>query len=374
MLEELTLNNFKAFAHLRLALAPLTLLSGLNGVGKSTALQALALLRQSADAGALAREGFLLNGELVSLGTGEDVLCEDYHLSQGRVQISIGVTPFGQPERLWTVDYSKEADLLRLSRKESSQLVAEVDLALFGRDFQYLRADRIVPAVSYPKSYDAAVRRGFLGSSGEHSVNYLRLHRDEKISHNSLLRMDARSDRLLDQVEAWMHEFCPGVNLAVQDLEGTDTVRLSYGFFGTAGIAATNRYRPTNVGFGLTYVLPVILACLTAKPGALLLIENPEAHLHPRGQSQMGRLVALAAATGAQVLVESHSDHLLNGMRLAVKNQDLSPEHLGLHYFHRAAQGEVKVAHPAVSSDGMLSDWPPGFFDEWDQALYQLLA
>lgn len=374
MLERLRLQNFKAFTELHLHMAPLTLLSGLNGVGKSTALQALALLRQSSDAGALSREGFLLNGDYVNLGTGQDVLCEDYVAPEGNVEILIALTLTGEEERVWAADYEKDADLLRLAsgRTEGADPQDGGDF-LFGRGFQYLRADRIVPAVSYPKSYDAAIRRNFLGSSGEHTANYLRVHRDEHLSDPVLLHPLGRSGALLDQVEAWMQEFCPGVNVAVDDLEGTDAVRLSYGFFGTAGIDATNRYRPTNVGFGLTYVLPVIVACLTAKPGGLVLLENPEGHLHPRGQTQMGRLCALTASTGAQVVVESHSDHLLNGIRLSVKDGALGAQQVAVHYFHRESKGDVQVAHPVVSADGMLSDWPRGFFDEWDQALDQLL-
>lgn len=74
-------------------------------------------------------------------------------------------------------------------------------------------------------------------------------------------------------------------------------------------------YRAVNVGFGLSYVLPIVLALLVTKPGGLVIIENPEAHLHPRG-SYLGRLIALAAEAGVQVVVETHSDHIINGIRL----------------------------------------------------------
>jgi hypothetical protein len=92
-----------------------------------------------------------------------------------------------------------------------------------------------------------------------------------------------------------------------------------------------------------------------------------------QGQSAMARLTCAAAATGAQLLVETHSDHILNGVRLAVKRQVLPPENVALHYFKREDDG-IHVVSPAIGPDGMLSEWPPGFFDEWDRSLDQLLG
>ncbi|SCE63441.1 Predicted ATPase [Micromonospora haikouensis] len=385
MIERLRLENFKAFRHLDLPLAPLTLLSGVNAAGKSTAMQALALLRQSDDAGVLdTKGGLLLNGELVELGVGQDVLHENYADGRGggRVFIAVAVTIDGHESR-WRVEYrtaeDREADLLKfpLSWEGSDQPPTPWHppkrKGLFSAGFQYLRADRIVPAVTYPKSFEMAVRRGFLGVRGEHTVNYLRA-REDWVTSPDLLHPAAKSTGLLDQAEAWLREICPGVNLMAEDLRGTDMVRLSYGFGGTAGITSSNiRYRPTNVGFGLTYALPIIVACLSAGPGRLVMLENPEAHLHPRGQTMVARLACRAVAAGGQLIIESHSDHVLNGVRLAVKDGVLTPNHVALHYFDRNDDGEIEVSSPEIDPDGMLSQWPRGFFDEWDRALDRLL-
>jgi predicted ATPase len=370
MIDSLGLKNFKAFSSLELSMAPLTLLAGINAVGKSTVLQALAVLRQSFNAGTLADEGLLLNGELVALGTGQDVLHEYYGAGGDGPEISIRLVEDNH-EYKWSVGYGREDDLLRIDETPNHDLGG---LSLFRPGFQYLRADRAVPAVSYPKSYEAAVRRAFLGATGEHAINYLRFHQDDRLPNTAILHPAAASSALLDQVTAWMQEFCPGVNLQIVDLEGTDSVRLNYGFFGTAGISSSNRYRPTNVGFGLTYVLPVVVAFLTAAAGTVVLLENPEAHLHPRGQTLMGRLACSAAAHGVQIVMESHSDHVLNGVRLAVKDGTIRAQDVALHYFQRNSAGDLSVAHPAVGPDGMLSEWPDGFFDEWDRTLDDLLS
>src|SRR5574341_2383608 len=376
MVDAIALKNFKAFASLKLNLAPLTLFTGINATGKSTVMQALALLRQSNDADVLHEDGFLLNGELVELGTGQDVLHEDY---VGRddpptIEFTIRV---GSLNFTWSAAYGPEDDLLPLTKRPVRRVG---NLALFGSGFQYLRADRIVPAVHYPRSYRHAIQQKFLGVQGEHTINYLREYQDALPAREEAFHPRAKSRRLLDQVNAWMQEICPGVDLQTADLHGTDLVRLHYGFFGTAGLSASHRYRPTNVGFGLTYVLPVVVAFLIAEPGSLILVENPEAHLHPRGQPLMGRMACLASKAGAQVLMESHSDHVLNGVRVAVKDGVLQPSEVAVHYFHRPArEGEhdrarVEVVSPAVGPDGMLSEWPHGFFDEWDRALDDLLT
>jgi predicted ATPase len=384
MLEQIGITNFKAFARQDIALAPFTLLTGLNSSGKSTVLQALALLQQSYEAGLLdeddATSGFLLNGELVELGTGQDVRHETYVRGEPSAtddpDIAISVTREGG-RREWRVQYGREDDLLRLIPDplslRPSQMSWEREIVQpppFGSGFQYLKADRIVPAVSYPRSHDAAIRRGFLGARGQHTVNFLRAHQDDSVQAESLRLPDASSTTLLAQTDAWMQRLCPGVNLRAHDIHGTDTVRLSYGF--GSGVSSSNRYRPTNVGFGLTYALPIVIACLSAKPGSLILLENPEAHLHPQGQTWLAYLAVAAVAAGAQIIMETHSDHVLNGLRIAVKDGRIPAASTAVHFFRRSGQ-TAEVISPGMGDDGMLSDWPKGFFDEWENSLDQLL-
>lgn len=379
MIDQLRLMNFKAFRQATIPLSPVTLLTGLNSSGKSTVLQSLALLRQSYDSGMLLPGGgFLLDGELVELGTGQDVLHEDPILPPsggGSPVIGIEFTDSagdGAPYS-WGAGYDPDQDVLPL-RFGAAELSG---LPLFSRNFQYLKADRIVPATSYPRSHHQAVARGFLGARGEHTVNFLRHHTEDDhvylVPDGPLRHREAASAALIDQVTAWMRELCPGVNLATSGIAGTDSVRLSFGFGSTGGINSTRRRRPTNVGFGLTYVLPIVVACLTATPESLILLENPEAHLHPRGQARMSALTAAAASTGAQVIVETHSDHVVDGTRLAVKQGRLKAEDAVIHFFRGNGAG-VEIVSPVLSSDGLLSEWPEGFFDETDHTLDQLLG
>ncbi|KFE34652.1 hypothetical protein DW2_12395 [Thioclava atlantica] len=74
-------------------------------------------------------------------------------------------------------------------------------------------------------------------------------------------------------------------------------------------------------------------------------------------------------------MVESHSDHFLNGIRLAVKNGEILAGDVGLNFFRRPSGiSQPERVHPVVTPEGRLTDWPDGFFDQWDKSLDQLLS
>lgn len=368
MIEQITLWNFLAFREVELRARPLTLLSGTNSSGKSCVLHALAMLRQSYLASTLP-QALLLDGELVELGVGRDILHSDPGDVPGSSGTSLGIELMSDgASHTWLADYEAVADVLPLSRAPAKGPVG----GLFRSGFQYLKADRIVPRVIYPKSHEAVVRNRFLGASGEHAANYLRVHGEEPTSCVPARHPEAPGHDLASQTNAWLAVLSPGSSLDVADVEGTDYVRFSYQRTGPE--VKTEVHRATNVGFGLTYSLPIIIACLDAASDALLLIENPEAHLHPHGQAVLGRLCAMAVAGGAQVVLETHSDHVLNAVRLAVKREELAADAVTLHFFERVD----RVLQPGITTleigqDGMIPRWPRGFFDEWDRAVGELL-
>lgn len=370
MLDHIALRNFKAFDEVELELGALTLLSGLNGSGKSTILQAFGLLRQSYDARFLLEGSLALNGDLVELGTGRDVLYQQFDTPE--ISISLGER-VDNSDRVytWRAAAGSDADVLPCADKPKPGELPLLDLLAHG--FQFLRADRITPAVTFPKSQNAVRQQLFLGARGEFTAHFL-LEFGEQIITSEIVRCadEPKAVSLIAQVNAWMQEFSPGVRVEPASVPMTDLVRLVFSYRGESA-AYGDFLRPTNVGFGLTHALPVVTACLAAKPGTLLIIENPEAQLHPRGQSTLGRLLALTAANGAQVIVETHSDHVLNGIRLAVKDSLLAPQSVRLHFFSRKPGEASGHESPVLGPDGRLSYWPPGFFDQWERSLDRLL-
>jgi predicted ATPase len=366
MIDSLHLRNFKSFQEIEIPLGMLTLLSGVNGSGKSTILQSLAALKQSYDKNLLMLQGgLLLNGDYVELGVGKDVLCEYSESSE----IVISVTRDGSVAS-WSFAYVEKDDLLQMVSQPDSPFIVPQWMS---GGFQFLKADRIVPAVVYPKSYHQGVSRRSLGIRGQYAPYFLSVHQDESVSEERL-KPGAVSNRLIDQVNAWLDEISPGVTVTASEIGGADLAQLVYRVGGTAGLESSNSYRATNVGFGLTYVLPVIVACLAARPGDLILLENPEAHLHPRGQTSMGELLCRTARAGVQIITESHSDHLLNGIRIAVAKELIFPDSVTLHFCKRRNDGRgSELLSPSLDAKGRLDQWPEGFFDEWERSLLELL-
>jgi predicted ATPase len=160
-----------------------------------------------------------------------------------------------------------------------------------------------------------------------------------------------------------MAEISPGIRFHTQRVPEVNAAALHVSF--SSGRATSGRFRPNGVGLGISYALPVIVTLLAAQPGTLVLIENPEAHLHPRGQMALGELIARAGGAGIQAVVETHSDHVVNGVRLAVKEGKILADRVKFQYFTRRDDGE-RLVHVVeslrIDADGRLDRWPDGFF------------
>lgn len=382
MIKELRLKNFKCFQSLQIKLAPLTLLAGLNGMGKSSVIQSLLLLRQSWKSGDLQEDRLILNGDLANLGTGEDILMDgaddDF--------IEIGFT--SQYKNKNTVSmhfrykYDKTSDSLKgISSLEDLRKKSDVfnqiqngKIPPFGNRFHYIFAERWGPRKLLPLS-ESKVKEKDLGSRGEYVLHFLHeygksIKLEERDARMSPLQ--GKKTTLEDQVDAWLQEISPGSHLKIDLMRRADS--LISGFeFERPGDVKTRAFRATNVGFGLSYALPVIVALLATPPGGIVILENPEAHMHPQGQTKLGQLAARAAAAGVQVILETHSDHVMNGVRIEVRQGRLTPEQTAFHYFERLGV-VAQVQSPRIDRDGRLDEWPSGFFDQHDENLAALLA
>ena len=389
MIREIELRAFKCFQKRQLPLRPLTLLTGLNAAGKSTVLQAFLFLHQALLEGTRdmdsGRTLAPLNGSMLRMGAVKDVVDK----VQGGGAFAIRLRYEGLSVE-WAFKGKQRDDLsVMLDRVRWEDPVAgssaedERDLfpaalaseprarAMFGvlADVRYVPADRTGPAETYPLD-DPAQHRS-LGVRGERTVGALFWRGEERIELESLLHPDPEIATRLDrQVEAWLADLFPGVVLEV--------ARVPHANLLTLGIRTSDKtdfHRPQHVGFGVTYALPIIVALLGAKRGELVIIENPEAHLHPRAQSRLGRLSALAVSAGIQVLIETHSEHVLNGARLAVHDGIVNADDTSVMFFTRGPDaGEHSIQHITMNRRGQLDDWPHGFFDESERVLDALLA
>lgn len=130
-----------------------------------------------------------------------------------------------------------------------------------------------------------------------------------------------------------------------------------------------------NVGFGLSYALPIIVALFlgTIEPNTIVLIENPEAHLHPKGQTELAKLIALSVEAGAQVIVETHSDHLFDGLRVYAKNNKGFAKRISTYWFELDLHKNSLVESVVIDDNGRLDKWPQGMFDQFEINASELL-
>jgi predicted ATPase len=368
VITSIELTNFKCFEKQRLQLRPLTLLAGLNSSGKSTIVQALLLLRQSFLENLLPQTGLTLNGKLAQLGTAKDALFEEAEEDE------IGFALEDDKPAVLNLGFSyrEESDVLAL---KDCNVTGEVwNTSLFRDEFQYLRAERIGPRTSFGMSDYEVRHHRQIGSGGEFTAHFLSLFGSEAVELEILRHPLANSSTLQSQVEAWMTEVSPGMRLSIERHSEMDLMTFSV-TYSLGHQVASSEYRPTNVGFGITYVLPIVVSVLAARPGSLLIVENPEAHLHPRGQVKMGELLTLASAAGIQVLIETHSDHLLNGIRLAVHDQKTNPSKVAFYHSKwNSGARSPSLTFLELDQNGRLSQWPEGFFDETERSLDRLLG
>jgi len=363
MINRIRVENFKCFREQIFSLKGLTVLAGLNGTGKSSVIQSLLLLRQAGFCTDGTPGNLRWQGKLADVGSFDDAIYE----GAARDMIELEVT----------FD-SSNCVRKHVSRDNAGQLWQEDEgfadaekTSLYRRSMFYLGADRLGPQKTLPffgQGHDSGTP---LGKQGEHVLWFLERY-GNRIVRPELLYPGSPKDTLSFQTNAWLKVISPGAEVVIESMPKADLVRAGFSFSQRKDVS-TNPFRATNVGFGLSYALPLIVAFLYATDDDLVIIENPEAHLHPGGQAKLAELAAKAAASGAQVILETHSDHILNGLRLAVREGILQPEQTAFHYFRRDGL-DVRVEMPVINQDGRMDIWPDGFFDQHEKTLSALVA
>jgi predicted ATPase len=374
MIQSLKLRNLKCFEELDLRLAPLTLLTGFNAAGKSSALQALLLVAQTLRTHS--RSGELqLNGPLVSLGTPGEILHE--HSSRNRLELGLSLQ---DQELEWSFSLENDharrylrADKMVIKTSSTSQSFPASELrgllpALQNGEFQirceevedliYLAAGRQTNLDVFPIP-ETLLAPGDPGCTGQYAPWQFYRYGDEELDPKRCMP-GSESGTVRKELNNWLDAIFPGAQANALQVSKTDLIKLEF-----RTTEAGEWKRPSNVGFGLSYAFPMLIAGLCSRSEQTIIVDSPEAHLHPRGQSIAGRYVARLANGGQQFILETHSDHFLNGVRLAVKEGLLRPEDVAVYFFRR--QAESRVTELSIDSEGNLNSWPEGFFDQAEQ-------
>lgn len=373
MFNEIKIKNFKSLKELDVNFKNLTLFTGVNSSGKSSILQALLLLKQNFQIyGSMIKtfelpmetlknifQKLSINGEYLDLGLGKNILYDK--AEDDILELNLKLND-GQVNFKSNIKESKDEESISCEMSYSDN----IEELFLQSNFTYLSADRIVPQSSYKYSKEN-VLRGNLGKNGEYTIHFLAENKNSSIPLKELQHPEANSNQLLENVDYWLSKISKGIKVIPSVNINFQQSTLQYSYGGSERL-------PQNIGFGVTYVLPIIVAILKAKKGDIIIIENPESHLHPSGQVEIARLCAKASEAGVQIIVETHSDHFLNGVRVAIKERILNNNNALVYYFSRNEEEEkTEVQKIEIDENGKIDEWPKGFFDEWDIQLEKLL-
>ncbi len=374
MITKLKIANFKSHRNTELTTGALTLLTGINSSGKSSVLQSLLLLRQSFQKGRLST-GLDLNAPLCDIGKGSDALHR--FSNEEEITFSLHTNSSNKYDFCFSAQ-GRYNDTLLLQKQPMILEGNLLCLPLFTNKFQYLSAARWAGLNLYPvDTYAVETEKQLSINYGQgelvaHFLEYYGENRDFEVKSESLLHPNASSKKLLEQTIAWEGEISPRVTIKPE--KKADKVSIEYGYKGMDDNPPLKGLQAKNIGFGISYSLSIIVALLSAEPGALLILENPEAHLHPRGQSKLAELIALAAQSGIQVFVETHSDHIFNGVLKAVATKQVEKENVKVHFFELDKTNTSVSTEIRFSDKGRILNPQKGFFDQFDDDLDTLLG
>ncbi len=357
MIRLFEVHNFKAFTDLTLRFGQLVLLSGVNSSGKSSILQALRLAELAMTHGPTVQLNHVMGLEL---GEATDVLNREA-LAQ---HVELGVHTESGVDRIQLIPPADQ------ERSVALEVLAPTPGRGESRRWRvdsYLGAERVGPRDIFAVAPSGGTRVN-VGVRGEFTAHMLALFDRRRVPDALLHPSTAEvplAPTLLSQSQAWLSSIVHPTRVRSSWLPQTSAAALQ---FRDLDVTA-DWVRPANVGFGLTHCLPIIVAALSSTPGGVFIVENPEAHLHPKAQSEIGKFLVRLAASGVQTIVETHSDHVLNGVRIAVAAEQLvSADDVAIHFFGAARSSVTEIT---LNGKGGLSVWPPGFFD---QALEDLAA
>jgi predicted ATPase len=361
MIRKIQLQNFKCFQRATsFEMSNINLLTGVNGRGKSSLLHSLLILSQSAwESENL--EKLKINGKHIELGDFDDIKNSETPKAE-RIKFTFNIEPDSDIMLQYAENATDKLSAERCSNVETS-CAAVPDFIRSLKNIHFVSADRLLPLkyvnkVNLPEFIH-------VGARGEYTVNILADSVNLPDVNDALCRgNDAAS--IIQQTIEWLSYILDGAKIDIKGLDKESSVL----YMLLNSKKSSYSYKPINVGFGYSYILPLIVTGLIAKTGETIIIENPEAHLHPKAQSRITEFFAKVASCGVQIFMESHSEHILNGIRLCALNPEtgINTNDVSIHYFNESFSSE----RLEMDEKAKIKNWPSGFFDQQENDLAEI--
>ena len=439
MLRKIGLSNFKGWQELDIDLAPITFLFGVNSSGKTALLQALLLLKQTANSFDPKQHINFGGGprDYVDFGSYQDLVYGHDTSRPIGLSLSWGLsTAFYVPGRImdggeasyntrayevhsinyavsWRLDkdifiekldyfiHSADEDYhVKVKHNKGSEYLLEVSAPIDFEDIPeelvtvgppesyYILPDKILFKLSMDHLFlNQFFRREFeslmdnflyLGPLRQYPKRYYQwtgerksqvIEPDGADAMATLISAARDNESLQEDVTKWLKQ------LGLVDdfsIKSTDARKRFYEVIVKIGDSESAL---VDVGFGVSQVLPVIAMLLSAPTGSIVLLEQPELHLHPNAQSALADLMLHAAEKrGLQLIVESHSEHLLRRLqrRIAESEQTFArPENIKMYFCAPGERGST-ICQVEVDKYGQIANWPPNFMGDISGDIHEM--
>ena len=391
MITTIRIQNLKALSDTNeCRVGKVTLLTGENGRGKSSFLQSLLLLSQSMRINDGSPKLLYPTGLWCKLGQFEDIISTNMS-----APIRIDLSTDSMTENEFAFQYKQSADskllgeavsikidgvetissnvgtpvspgysstFVSLSNNNlSNEKVGFIsrnsyeDIALFSiiQNLYFVSADRYSAQNSEP--IEKLINNYYLGERGQYVINVL----------------SQCSQEQRDELENVMGEILDGATLKIE----TDTDNKIHLFLDSE--TKGRKYKPINVGYGYSYIISTILSAILAPNNGILIIENPEAHLHPQAQARiMEYLVRVVNEKNVQCFIETHSDHIVNGLLVSLKENRIGLDDAQILFFDRKIKDDksrIEVSNLELTKYGRVRRPPKGFCDQYGIDLRKLI-
>jgi predicted ATPase len=371
MIRKIKLQNFKCFdSEITFDTSKINVWAGYNGRGKSTVMQSILLVSQS-----VCRydnvETLDVNGTYVSLGVFEDLVnnktnekvilfsfdtdeCDEFLLGykesdayerKGNLcKMIVGADDYFASASL----LSDENASLKIDTQNAISIDCPSEIIYLFKNIYFISADRKGPQLFEQKSDINSFNP--IGTKGEYMLNYISKHSESK-----------------NEINQWLSYIMDDGAISLNgDSKESTVLSLNFCFAGDS-----NKFKSIDVGYGYSYALSIIVSLIAMQKG-ILIIENPEAHLHPMAQLRLTEMIAkMVGAKPIQVFIETHSEHIVNGFRIAAIKEKFGIDNtdLSIYFFDK----DYSVQHLEVQPNGRIANWPKGFFDQFEYEMAQII-
>lgn len=353
MIHSLYVKDFKSIDEFDFSLKKINLFVGPNSSGKTSAIRALLL---GVDNICNLQTPHKMSSTFVPSEAFKDA--RNFVTNAKSYQIKIDDLDLNfKPADDTLVNTNVEIDSVgNLSEKEN------LFLKNLKRNFLYLPANRIV---DYSDSkINPRPDENALGLHGEFIIDYFQQNKDS-VALPEIIREDKSTNTFAGQVNYWLKKLT-GYGMDVVFDDSKYVVRYVDRYL--------HKIHPNNVGTGVGFIAGVLIACFAgALNGGYIVIENPEIHLHPSAQADLTDFFSLIAKTDAQLFIESHSDHIFNGIRRLLHSRNLQLNDVGIFNFRLEDIGSTSISEIALSQEGGVPDYVPGLFEQFDKDLDSIL-